>query len=477
MVRIGDIIDSRYKILREIGRGGTSCVFQARNIRLNNYVAVKEVYKNDTTINGVKTAGLIAETRILTKLRHPGLPVIMDVIETYNSYLIIMEYIEGTSLDKVIDKYGAQPQDTVVRWGIQLCDVLEYLHSQTPSIIYRDMKPANIMLKPDGSIVLVDFGMAREYKPDSNYDTGIYGTHGYAAPEQFAGISQTDARTDIYSLGVTLYNLATGVDPCMPAHDLEHASNDNPLLSKQLEHIIATCVKIKPEGRYQSAGQLRDALIRVQNGETDFYEADEAPKKNNGYIWILIAVPIVVILILVVANAALSKSKGYKGYDYDDNPEDETTQYVGTTSEPETTIDTETGEMGETTNNDPEMTDSIQADGEEQYIEGNESNMDIFGQEVDIQSEDDRCYLEFTPQESGVYRFYSASDEIIPVAWLIDSNGNKITEDNTYGIYTEFDITEWLDAGETYQLETTLYDLDEDVPGTGSYMVYVELVK
>ena len=173
MLQVGMLVDNRYKILRVLGRGGSSCVFLAENIRIHNYWAIKEVYKTGRTSPGNPSNALLAESSILTKLRHPGLPTIVDVIETPQAYLIVMEYIEGVSLDKLLQQKGAQPEQVVLQWAKQLCDVLQYLHARTPAIIYRDMKPANIMLKPNGSVTLIDFGVAREYKPNHARDTVI----------------------------------------------------------------------------------------------------------------------------------------------------------------------------------------------------------------------------------------------------------------------------------------------------------------
>ena len=113
----------------------------------------------------------MAETNILKKLSHPNLPSIIDVIDTEDSFIIIMDYVQGNSLNKALEEYGAQPQEYVIEWAKQLCDVLGYLHSRQPPIIYRDMKPANIMLKPDGNVTLIDFGTAREFKEKNLADT------------------------------------------------------------------------------------------------------------------------------------------------------------------------------------------------------------------------------------------------------------------------------------------------------------------
>lgn len=198
MLEIGSLIDGKYKILNEVGHGGMSVVYLAMNERANKQWAIKEVRKDGVKDFEVVKQSLVAETNMLKKLSHPSLPDIVDVIDEDDRFLIVMDYIEGNSLKTALQEYGAQSQKNVIKWAKQLCDVLGYLHSQNPPIIYRDMKPANIMLKPDGNVVLIDFGTAREYKENNIEDTTCLGTMGYAAPEQFGGMGQTDARTDIY---------------------------------------------------------------------------------------------------------------------------------------------------------------------------------------------------------------------------------------------------------------------------------------
>ena len=144
------------------------------------------------------------EIDLLKKLHHPNLPSIIDVIDSDGTFLIVMDYIEGRHLESVIKEYGAQNQEDVIKWAKQLCEVLSYLHSRKPPIIYRDMKPSNIMLKPDGKVMLIDFGIAREFKDTGVADTTCLGTQGYAAPEQYGGQGQTDARTDLLSGGDSL---------------------------------------------------------------------------------------------------------------------------------------------------------------------------------------------------------------------------------------------------------------------------------
>lgn len=256
MLEIGSIIDGKYKILNKVGQGGMSIVYLAMNEKANKQWAIKEVRKDGVKDFELIKQGLIVETDMLKKLSHPSLPSIVDVIEDDDTFLIVMDYIQGNPLSKTLEEYGAQSQENVVEWAKQLCDVLGYLHSRKPPIIYRDMKPANVMLKPDGSITLIDFGTAREYKSKNIADTTCLGTIGYAAPEQFGGMGQTDARTDIYCLGATLYHLVTGMNPCEPPYEIRPIRQINPALSSSLEKIIIKCTQRDPNARYQSCAEL-----------------------------------------------------------------------------------------------------------------------------------------------------------------------------------------------------------------------------
>ena len=152
MLEIGSIIDGKYKILNQIGQGGMSVVYLAMNERANKQWAVKEVRKDGVRDFAFVRQGLIVEMEMLKKLRHPYLPTIIDVIDLEDSFLIVMDYIEGIPFRKALEEYGALPQGDVIEWAKQLCEVLGYLHSRPFPIIYRDMKPDNIMLKPDGCI-------------------------------------------------------------------------------------------------------------------------------------------------------------------------------------------------------------------------------------------------------------------------------------------------------------------------------------
>ena len=264
MLEIGSLLDGKYKILNEIGHGGMSVVYLALNERANKTWAVKEVRKDGGNDSTVVSQNLVAETEMLKKLDHPNLPSIIDVIDKDDSFIIVMDYIEGNSLQDLIDTDGPQHPEKVIEWAKQLCDVLGYLHSRRPPIIYRDMKPANVMLRPTGDVTLIDFGTAREYKYANQADTTYLGTRGYAAPEQFGGRGQTDARTDIYTLGATMYHLITGYSPADTNFEVLPIGKFVPQLKGSgLEKIITKCCQNDPAKRYQDCAELMAALNLV----------------------------------------------------------------------------------------------------------------------------------------------------------------------------------------------------------------------
>lgn len=254
MTEIGTVVDGKYEILKEIGRGGMSVVYLAMDKRLNKQWAVKEIRKKGSGKHDeIIVNSLLAEANMMKKLDHPALPRIVDIVDNGNTIYVVMDYIEGESLDKILNEYGAQPEELVIGWAKQLCDALSYLHSQKPPIIYRDMKPANVMLKPEGNIKIIDFGIAREYKEQNLADTTVLGTKGYAPPEQYSG--QTDPRSDIFALGMTMHHLLTGIDP-RNGEPYASVRQWNPELSEGIEIIIDRCVEPSAEKRYQNCENL-----------------------------------------------------------------------------------------------------------------------------------------------------------------------------------------------------------------------------
>ena len=260
MLEIGSLLDGKYKILNKIGQGGMSIVYLAMNEKANKQWAIKEMRKEKNKNYEIMKQSLISETNLLKELKHPYLPSIADIIENDDTIIIVMDYVEGRPLSDILKEEGTIEEEKVVDYAIQLCDVLDYLHSQNPPIIYRDLKPANIMLRPDGKITLIDFGTARKYNYDSASDTTCLGTVGYAAPEQFAGETQTDARTDIYNLGATMYHLLTGVNPSEPPYELYPIRRWDENLSNGLEKIILRATRKDPDKRFNDCKEMSYAL-------------------------------------------------------------------------------------------------------------------------------------------------------------------------------------------------------------------------
>lgn len=295
-----------------IGKGGMSEVYLAMDKNLNKQWAVKEIKKRaKDRNNAVVVQSAIAEANMMKKLDHPCLPRIVDIIDREDVIYVIMDYIEGEPLNKVLEREGAQSQETVIEWAQDLCEVLDYLHMQNPPIIYRDMKPANIMLQPNGNIKLIDFGIAREYKEQNLEDTVSLGTKGYAAPEQFGGKGQTDARTDIYCLGVTLYHLVTGKNPCEPPYEVYPIRYWNPELSSGLEAIILKCTQLNPEDRYESCAELLYALRHYE-------EADDAYRnKQKKKLWVTVGMFSVAFVSLIIGIVCQLLKQNVNNNDYD----------------------------------------------------------------------------------------------------------------------------------------------------------------
>lgn len=322
MLEIGSLLDDKYKILSKIGHGGMSVVYMALNEKANKTWAVKEIRKDGKMDFNIVRQGLVAEIETLKRLNHPNLPSVIDVIEDEDTFIIVMDYIEGNSLDKAIAEKGIQAQEDVVNWSIQLCDVLGYLHSLDPPIIYRDMKPSNVMLKPDGNITLIDFGTAKTYEFNAGETTGI-GTVGYAAPEQYinSGYGRTDARTDIYCLGMTMYHLLTGIDPCKHVISDRSIISVNSLYSQGLDEIIVKCTEQNPDDRYQNCEELRyDLEHHMEKGK--LYK-----KKMARRVTAFCTTFLLMIISLCVMGVSFSGAQNKKSENYNelinkgDNPE------------------------------------------------------------------------------------------------------------------------------------------------------------
>lgn len=251
---IGKLVGDKYKILALLEQGSVFKSYLAIEEMRNKQYALKVCDKHHNGYSEKLRDRILQEVNCWQKLNHSSIQKVYDVLEDENGIYIVSEYIEGNSLAEVLCKNGPVAQDRVIDWAQQLCEVLGYLHKQNPPYIYGDIKPANIMLQPEGNVKLIDFDVSKV----DDVLTSFLSTMGYAAPEGYHG-----KLSDIYSLGVTLHQLVTGVDPCMPTYMLEPIRAINPNLSFGLERIILKCTQIYPEARYQSCDEL---LVDLQGG-------------------------------------------------------------------------------------------------------------------------------------------------------------------------------------------------------------------
>lgn len=251
------IIDNKYKLLSISGESLTSKVYLANNLKTNKRWAIK-ILSDDYKFNEQVKKSLIKEAHMLMKLNHPAIPHVVDTIVFNDNIGIVMDYIEGKSLNYLVENFGRQPVELVVDLSIQLCDFLEYLHSQNPPYIYNNMNPKNIILKPDMKISVVGFGIMRLYTTSSQTIGNVcLGNPDFASPEQY-GTTHTDQRSDIYSLGMTMYNLCFGIIPKGKSYIIENDVSDP--AERGLTDIIRKCTELNPKNRYPSCKELRKDL-------------------------------------------------------------------------------------------------------------------------------------------------------------------------------------------------------------------------
>ncbi len=259
------LLHKRYIILKVIGRGGMGAVYQAKDMKRQGALcAIKEMSLSmvppEEQLQAIKNFKI--EAKMLSVLGHPCLPAFTHFFAENQRYFLVMEYIDGATLEALLERnYGPFSERRILSWAEQLCDVLEYLHSQSPPIIFRDMKPGNVMLTRQGHIKLIDFGIARFFRPTHETDTQLLGTPGYAPPEQY-GTMQTDERSDIYALGMTLYHLLTDKfsENGFGAKAREIRAT-NPQVSVAVACALEKATALEPSDRYESIAAFRRALF------------------------------------------------------------------------------------------------------------------------------------------------------------------------------------------------------------------------
>ena len=270
MLHQGDILDKKYRIDDLIGEGGMSRVWKAKDLDLNMVWAVKEIDKRSEKYKAIVLPdGRIPEFETMKRINHPAFPRIIHMIEEPSYLYIIMDYIEGENLLNIIDYYGVPNQDDVVNWMIDACDAIDYLHHLDPPVMHRDIKPSNMMVDKQGRLKIIDFGTAKEYE-EGERDRKAVGTKAYAAPEQFQ--KKTDLRSDVYTLGVTLYQLLTGEDPHRKGFVMKPIRDVNPSLSSGLEKIVLRATEADPDDRYQTMEDMADALSSYRKLDDEYLQ-------------------------------------------------------------------------------------------------------------------------------------------------------------------------------------------------------------
>jgi WD40 repeat protein len=259
------LLKQRYNILEEVGRGGFGAVYKAQDTHLNNrLVAVKEMVSQGGALHSQELQDAIEsfkrEAVMLAGLTHPNLPRIYEQFGEQGRLYLVMDFIEGETLEARLQKMGIGlfPLESVLDLVLQLCSVLEYLHARNPPIIFRDLKPGNIMLTPSGHLFLIDFGIARIFKPGQEKDTTALGSYGYAPPEQY-GKSQTTVRADVYSLGATLHQLLSGDDPSETPFQFAPLR----IPDRVLAGLVMRMVNVEVEKRPASIAIVRQELQRI----------------------------------------------------------------------------------------------------------------------------------------------------------------------------------------------------------------------
>ena len=310
----------QYEILRELGRGGTSVVYLVKDKADRRNYAMK-VLRNDDgkqELSEKKADHLSAEAEVLKALcidepgnvsLHPGIPAYIEcVCDGKGEFAgFVMEYVEGRSLQKILEDGRAYTVREAVEAGLQLCGIMEQLHGQDSPMIFRDLKPANILVRPDGQFVLVDYGAVRKLRKSAGSDTMQLGTDGYAAPEQYGGWEQSDERTDIYGIGAVLHHMITGRPPLdtglRPLREILGAEGESRQLD-EMAKILLRCCMTAPSMRYSSCKELEKALRSVIRLRT------RSRSRERGWKWFVLLVNTAAVCLGLAIVLAASRKRG-----------------------------------------------------------------------------------------------------------------------------------------------------------------------
>lgn len=269
------LLHQRYRVLTQVGTGGFGAVYRATDTQNHNHaVAIKQINLRGLTAQEVieATDGFNREVHMLSLLSHPHLPFIHEHFAEPEHWYIVMDFIEGETLEQYLHDPSSSNEDTirtltldeVLDIGLQLCSVLHYLHTRQPPIIFRDLKPANLMRTPRGQLYLIDFGTARVFKPGQAKDTTPLGSLGYAAPEQY-GRAQTTPRSDMYSLGALLHHLLSGHDPSETPLAFTPLPDDGTIGRRELNTLVMQMLMPEANLRPADLVEVETTLLRIRN--------------------------------------------------------------------------------------------------------------------------------------------------------------------------------------------------------------------
>jgi serine/threonine protein kinase len=263
---VGEVLGGEYRVTRMLKVGGMGAVYEAESA--GQRFAIKEMRDRFVSNKERQEAvnRFLREAMTLAKLDHPRIPKVYHHFIEGDRYYLVMDFVQGEDLAEMLARApgGRLPEQQVIEWGLQICEVLAYLHCQPQPVIFRDMKPANLMVTPQGKIKLIDFGIARLFNPAQRGGASLVGTPGYAAPEQYQGVAEP--RSDIYGLGAALHHLLTGRDPTDTSQQLfafAPLRHYDPHLSPALEQVIQRALAMKMEDRFGSVEEMRQALQRA----------------------------------------------------------------------------------------------------------------------------------------------------------------------------------------------------------------------
>ncbi len=300
-------LQNRYHIESVLGQGGMGTVYLAKDIRLDDRLCVVKELRDDFYRDEDKQRALSffdREARMLARLKHGNIVQVSDYFSEQGKYFLVMEYVDGENLHSIMQKREGEAFDEnqVVSWAIEICDVLTYLHAQNPPVIYRDLKPSNIMINAEGQLKLVDFGIARKIEADDENTRVV--SAGYSPPEQYWGAA--NIQSDIYSLGSTMFFLLTGTDP--EPLKVNSPREVNEAVSEYMDGVVQKCMAQELDQRYATSTELREALIY-----DDYVEEPDNPKswftRNVAAVIFIVAVALVFIGWEPIANSFKTETR------------------------------------------------------------------------------------------------------------------------------------------------------------------------